>query len=474
MDQDTKSPAQLGSQSPDISVTFRDFVEDEGKKKHFITLIIGAAGDHDPIVLRKLLSHLHPVEIAEVLRDIPEESTRTIIRLLGEELDSEVFAELDEDTRELVIDILPRAALARAIEDLDSDDAVAFVEELDDDERAEVLAQTSQEVRASIEGALSFEEETAGRLMQREFVAAPEFWDVGRTIDHMRAVGEDLPDLFFEIYVVDPSFRPIGAVAVSKIMRAPRETKLLELMEKLHVIIEPETDQEDVALNFQKYHLISAPVVDLSGRLNGMITVDDIVQVLQEENQEDLLALAGVSDASAADSVLASIASRLPWLGVNLMTALTASYFVSHFSNVIEQIVALAVLMPIVASLGGNAGTQTLAVAVRALASRELTRKNAPRIVFREAATGVFNGMAIAAILAAVAGFWYHDIKIALTIGLAVLVNFLAAGLAGILVPLTLKRLDQDPAVSSSVFVTFVTDVVGFVSFLSLASIILL
>lgn len=473
MEQDTKTPIGLAN-SPDISVTFRDFAEDEGKRKHFITLIIGAAGDHDPIALRRLLLPLHPVEIAEVLRDLPEESVRTIIKLIGEELDSEVFAELDEDTREFVVDIMPRAAIARALEDLDSDDAVAFVEELDDDERAEVLAQTSQEVRASIEGALSFEEETAGRLMQREFVAAPEFWDVGRTIDHMRAVGEDLPDLFFEIYVVDPSFRPIGAVAVSKLMRAPRGTSLLDLLEKLHVIIEPEMDQEDVAHSFQKYHLISAPVVDESGRLNGMITVDDVVQVLQEENQEDLLALAGVSDASAADSVLASISARLPWLGVNLMTALTASYFVSHFSHLIEKIVALAVLMPIVASLGGNAGTQTLAVAVRALASRELTRKNAPRIVFREAFTGIFNGMAIAAILAAVAGFWFHDYKIALTIGLAVLVNFLAAGLAGILVPLTLKRLDQDPAVSSSVFVTFVTDLVGFVSFLSLASVILL
>lgn len=452
----------------------REIAQVGAKRTHFIATIIGAAGDHDPIALRRLFLPLHPADAAAILGELPEETTRTIIKFLGEELDSEIFAELDEDTRELVVSIMPRAAIARAIEDLDSDDAVAFVEELDDDERAEVLAQTSDEVRASIEGALSFDEETAGRLMQREFVAAPEFWDVGRAIDHMRAVGEDLPDLFFEIYVVDPFFKPIGAVAVSQLLRAPRKTQLTDLMENLHVVVRPETDQEEVALSFQKYHLISAPVVDEAGRLNGMITVDDIVQVLQDENQEDLLALAGVSDSSLGDNVLASMASRLPWLGVNLLTAITASMFVRNFSDLIEQIVALAILMPIVASIGGNAGTQTLAVVVRSLAARELNANNAPRIILREASTGFLNGIVIAIILAILAGIIYHDFKIAITIGLAVMINFLAAGLAGILVPLALKKLDQDPAVSSSVFVTFVTDCVGFVSFLSLASIILI
>ncbi len=453
---------------------FRQIAEFGEKRKHFIATIIGAAGDHDPISLRRLFLPLHPADAAAILGELPEETTRTIIKYLGEELDSEIFAELGDDTRELVFSIMPRAAIARAIEDLDSDDAVAFVEELDDDERAEVLAQTSDEVRATIEGALSFDEETAGRLMQREFVAAPEFWDVGRAIDHMRAVGEDLPDLFFEIYVVDPYFKPIGAVAVSQLLRAPRKTQLIDLMENLHVIVSPLTDQEEVALSFQKYHLISAPVVDENGRLNGMITADDIVQVLQDENEEDLLALAGVSDSSLDDNIISSMWARLPWLGVNLLTALTASMFVRNFSGLIEQIVALAILMPIVASIGGNAGTQTLAVVVRALAARELNANNAPKIIFRETSAGFLNGIIIALILAAMAGFIYHDKKIALTIGLAVMINFLAAGLAGIMVPLALKKLNQDPAVSSSVFVTFVTDCVGFVSFLSLASIILI
>ncbi len=440
---------------------------------HFIVKVIAAAGDHDPITLRKLLLPLHPADMAAVLRNIPEESARTIIKFIGEELDSEVYAELDEDTRELVLEVLPKAAVARAIEDLDTDDAVAFVEELDEDDRAGVLAEASDELRATIEGAMSFEEETAGRLMQREFVAAPEFWDVGRTIDHMRQVGEDLPDLFFEIYVVDPTFKPIGAIAVSRLMRAPRDTNLKDLTEKLHVIVSPETDQEDVALAFRKYHLISAPVVDAAGRLNGMITVDDIVQVLQEENEEDLLALAGVREASTTDSVVNSVQSRLPWLIFNLITALINSFVIGKFSGLIEQVVALAILMPIGSALGGNAGTQTLAVAVRALASRELTDKNSGKIIAREFFTGVLNGIAVAAVFGLVAYIWFRNPIISIAAAGGIMIDFIAAGLAGILIPLTLKKFGQDPAVSSSIFVTFVTDCVGFASFLTIAMVLL-
>ncbi len=457
--------SEYKSQSDEL----REIAQSGEKRKHFIATIIGAAGDHDPISLRKLLLPLHPADCASILGDLPEESVRTIIKYIGEELDSEVFAELDEDTRELVVDILPTAALARAIEDLDSDDAVAFVEELDEEERAEVLAQTSPEFRTNIEGALSFEEETAGRLMQREFVAAPEFWDVGRTIDHMRAVGEDLPDLFFEIYVVDPMFKPIGAVAVSRLMRAPRNKSLKDLMENLHVVVKPETDQEDVALSFQKYHLISAPVVDVAGRLNGMITVDDIVQVLQEENEEDMLALAGVSDASTTDDVFESVKSRLPWLMINLFIALVNSTVISNFSGLIEQVVALAVLMPVGSALGGNAGTQTLAVAVRALAQKELTNENSMRIVWREFFTGTFNGLAIGLVFATVAGLWFHSPMIALAAGGVIVIDFIVAGLVGILIPLSLKKLGYDPAVASSIFVTFITDLVGFSAFLTIA-----
>jgi magnesium transporter len=257
-------------------------------------------------------------------------------------------------------------------------------------------------------------------------------------------------------------------------MRAARSTPLVALAEPLRLLVRPEMDQEEVALSFQRYHLISAPVVDEAGRLTGMITVDDVVQVIQDENKEDLLALAGVSDASTADTVWSSVRSRLPWLGVNLITALTASALIALFEPTIEKIVALAILMPIVASMGGNAGTQALAVAVRAIAARELTASNALRIIGREVMTGAFNGLVLALVLALVAGLWFREPLIALTIGIAVVLNLTAAGLAGILVPLTLRRLGQDPAVSSSVFVTFTTDLIGFCAFLGLATIILL
>lgn len=442
------------------------------KQNHLIATIIGAASDKDIIALRRILLPLHPADLASILRKVSTETTRKIITLIGEELDPEVFAELDEDTKELFLDILPTKSVARALEDLDTDDAVAFFEELDEEDRAEVLAEASEELRTNIETSLAFEEETAGRLMQREFVAAPEFWDTGRTIDYMRSVGEDLPDLFFEVYVVDPSFKPIGAIAVSKLMRASRKVLLKDLMDNLHVIIRPETDQEDVAIAFQKYHLISAPVVDDAGRLNGMITVDDIVNVVSEESQEDLLALAGVSESTGSNILTNSISSRLPWLLLNLFTALIASFFIDKFSAVIEQIVALAVLMPIVASLGGNAGTQALAVTVRAIAAREVDSKHTLRNIFFEMLTGLINGTAIGVILAIIAGVWFHNPKISLTIGLAVLLNNIAAGFAGIFVPLTLRRLGYDPAVSSGVLVTFVTDMVGFVAFLGLATVI--
>jgi magnesium transporter len=439
-----------------------------------IAKVVGAAGDHDAPLLRRLVLPLHPADIAALLVQTPRETARTVFRLLGDVLDAEVYAELDDDVREIALDIVGPERLARVLEDLDTDDAVAVLADLDDDEREEVLAQASDDVRVAVEGALSFEEETAGRLMQREFVAAPELWDVGRTIDDMRATGEDLPDLFFEVYVVDAAMRPIGAIPVSKLMRAPRDVMLRDLMEPPQIVVQPETDQEEVALSFQKYHLISAPVVDAAGRLSGMITVDDIVQVISDENQEDLLALAGVSEASSMDTVWESVRARLPWLGVNLVTALVASFLISRFEGTLEKIVALAVMMPMVASIGGNAGTQTLAVAVRAIAARELTATNAVRIVLREVGTGLANGAVLAALLGLVAWAWFNSPLMAATIALAILMNVVAAGLAGILIPLALKRAGQDPAVSSGVLVTFVTDMVGFVAFLGLATLILL
>jgi magnesium transporter len=436
--------------------------------------VIGAAGDHDGPLLRQLLLPLHPADVAELLENAPKETARTIFALVGDDLDAEVYTELEDDLRELALDYIPASKLAQKLDDLDTDDAVAIVAELDDDDRAEVLAAASDDVRVAVEGALSFDEETAGRLMQREFVAAPQHWDVGQTIDFMRKTGEDLPDLFFDIYVVDPAMRPIGAIPVSKLMRAKRGALLSELMEVPEIIVDPETDQEVVAHAFQKYHLISAPVVDRGGKLSGMITVDDIVQVIQDENEEDLLALAGVRDASSADTVIASVGSRLPWLCLNLVTALIASFLISQFQASIEKIVALAVMMPMVASIGGNAGNQTLAVAVRAIASRELTSANSARIIGREVMTGVVNGAVFAFLLAGIALIWFKSPLMSLTIALAIFLNLTAGSLAGILIPLSLKQAGQDPAVSSSVLVTFITDMVGFVAFLGLATLIIL
>ena len=310
--------------------------------------------------------------------------------------------------------------------------------------------------------------------MQREYVAAPAGDAVGDVIDRMRENSAELPDEFFEIYIVDALMRPIGAVRVSSLIRARRETPVTDLMRSPLILIRPEMDQEEVAQTFQKYHMASAPVVDEAGRIKGMVTVDDIVDIITEESEEDLLKLAGVSEAAQTDSVFKSVRARAPWLMVNLATALVASSVINMFEGSIMQLAALAVLMPIVASMGGNAGTQALAVAVRAIASRDLTESNAPRYILREAMTAMANGVLLALLLSAVVWFWFKDGGLSLAIGLAIMINFACAGLAGILVPMTLRRFGADPAVSSSVFVTFVTDVVGFMSFLGLATLILL
>jgi magnesium transporter len=338
----------------------------------------------------------------------------------------------------------------------------------------EVLAAADEDTRLAVEEALSFEEETAGRLMQREYVAAPEGATVGDVIDRMRAESAELPDEFFEIYVVDAAMRPIGAVRVSQLIRSARATPLADILRSPLILITTGMDQEEVAQTFQKYHMASAPVVDEAGRLTGMVTVDDIVDVISEEGEEDLLKLAGVSEAAQTDTVARSVRARAPWLLVNLGTAVAASAVISAFEGSINQLVALAILMPIVASMGGNAGTQALAVAVRAIAARDLTASNAPRYVLRETLTAAANGAIFALVLAAVVFIWFSSPLLSLAIALAVLITFACAGLAGIMVPLTLRRFGADPAVSSSVFVTFVTDIVGFLAFLGLATLILL
>jgi magnesium transporter len=439
----------------------------------FVGNLRQAISDGDGEAIRRMLAPLHAADIADVLEQLTAGQQEGVATLAPDVFTGEVLAEIEPDTREVVMAYLDPSHLAAAIQELDSDDATEVVEELAEDIRAAVLAEISEIDREAVEQSLAFEDETAGRLMQREFVAAPEFWSVGHALDHMRA-SDDLPDKFHDLFVIDTGFRPVGEIPVCRLLSARRDVALSDLMETPRILVDPETDQEEVAYLFQKYHLVSAPVVDSAGRLTGMLTLDDIVHVIQDENKEDLLALAGVNEAGLADTVVRSVRSRAPWLLVNLATAVLASGVIALFEGAISQIVALAVLMPIVASMGGNAGTQSLAVAVRSIAERDLTAANAMRVIWRELATGTVNGLIFAVVMGLVTVLWFQNVQLAVVIALAMVLNLACAGLSGILVPLGLMRAGADPAVASSVFVTTVTDVVGFLAFLGLATMVLL
>jgi magnesium transporter len=457
--------------APDIDHEALD--EDYVLTAAFVEKVVDAADRADGARLADLLGDLHPADVADLMGFLTAEHRGVVVLALPPELLADTLPELDDGIREEVLERVPHLTLAEALQELDSDDAAAVVEDLEDDQRERVLAAMPEVDRAAIESSLGYAEDSAGRLMQREVMAAPLFWTVGDTIDHLRLQGDDLPELFFDIYVVDPLNKPIGGVPVSRLLRASRQTLLTDLMEPINEI-DVGQDQEEVAYVFEKYHLISAPVVDAAGRLVGQLTVDDVVNIIQEENREDLLRLGGVADAGRDASVFRVVRSRFPWLIVNLGTAVVASLVIGLFQREIETLVALAVLMPIVASIGGNAGTQALTVAVRSLAARELTASNALRIVVREVLVGLTNGAAIAVLLAGVAAIWFGMPLLSLVIAVAVVVNLLAASLAGTLIPLVLDRLDRDPAVSSPVFVSWITDTVGFFVFLSLAGLLLM
>ena len=420
------------------------------------------------------LESLHPADFSDYLEELTDAQREELVTRAPTLITGELLAELEDDVVEDVLLLLEPDQIADALTELDSDDVTQIMEEMEERQREDVLEAMEPLERAGVEASLAFDDETIGRLMQREFVSAPEFWTVGDMINHMREAGEDLPELFFNIYVVDPSLKPIGYVAVSKLMRAPRDTTLASLMEMKVFTIAQDIDQEEAAYLFEKYHLISAPVVDSQGRMVGMMTVDDILDIIQDENKEDFLALAGVSDAGITDTALSTVRARAPWLLVNLGTAILASIVIARFDYAIEQIVALAILMPIVASMGGNAGTQALTVAVRGLAARDLTKATAWRAVRREGVSALIIGIIFAFALAGISFVWFGDLELAAVAFVAMIINHTFAGLAGVLIPLGLKRAGADPAVSSSVFVTTVTDVVGFVAFLGFAAAVLL
>ncbi|MHA7856547.1 MAG: magnesium transporter [Henriciella sp.] len=424
--------------------------------------------------VRGLLEAEHPADASDFLEQLSSERFEAVMDLLGGDLPADILIELREEYREDAVEVMSDEAVVEALDELETDDATAVLEDLDEDRRERILEELQPEDRAVLEASFEFDEDTAGRLMQREFLAAPEFWSVGQTIDYARENAEELPTDFYEIYVVDPTNRPLGYVLLSQLLRTERDVPLAEIMETFHSDIHVDQDQEEVAYQFQKYALASAPVKDHDGRLVGMITVDDMVHVIQEENTEDLLALANVSSADGSDTVWESVKARAPWLGINLITAFIASAIIALFEGTLDRLVQLAILMPVVAALAGNAGSQGLAVAVRAIAEREMEGKAGRRAVIRETLTGIVNGVIFAIGVGLVAFFWFSDVKLAIVLAAAMLASFMWAGASGILVPLTLKRMGADPAVASSVFVLTLTDTMAFFSFLGLATLFLL
>ncbi|MEL6862511.1 MAG: magnesium transporter [Pseudomonadota bacterium] len=424
--------------------------------------------------VRETLESMHPADASDLLEQLSTERFEATVDLLGGELPADILIELREEYREDAVEAMSDEAVVEALDELESDDATAVLEDLDEDRRERILDELEPEDRAVLEASFEFEEDTAGRLMQRDFLAAPEFWTVGQTIDFARDNAEELPTDFYEIYVVDPMNKPLGYVLLSQLLRTERAVKLEDIMGTFNSDIHVDQDQEEVAYQFQKYALASAPVKDRDGRLVGMITVDDMVHVIQEENTEDLLALANVSSADGSDTVWESVKARAPWLGINLITAFVASAIIALFEGTLDRLVQLAILMPVVAALAGNAGSQGLAVAVRAIAEREMEGKAGRRAVVRETLTGIVNGVIFAIGVGLVALFWFRELDLAVVLGIAMLASFIWAGVSGILVPLMLKRMGADPAVASSVFVLTLTDTMAFFSFLGLATLFLL
>jgi magnesium transporter len=440
-----------------------------------ISAILYAVEIDDKVKLSELMDPLHAADIADLLEQISSFERARLIRLYDREFDGDILSELDESIREEVLGVLTPQVLAEAVRDLDSDDVVDLVEDLGGKQQDAILEVLEDSDRAAVEQALSYPEFSAGRLMQREVVMAPEHWNVGDAIDHLRsAPTEDLPDQFYHIVLVDPRLHPIGNVTLGKLMRSPRAMPLTDIMEEVFQVIPAAQDEGDVAYAFNQYHLISAPVVDDEGRLIGLITIDDAMAVLDEEHEEDILRLAGVGEGSLSDRVIDTTKRRMPGLAVNLVTSIAASMVIAQFEMAITQIVALAVLMPIVASMGGNAGTQSLTVAVRAIATKDLTGAHVWRVIRREVLVGLVNGLIFAVVMGIVGIVWFGSPALGYVIAAAMVVNMVVAGFAGTVIPVVLERVGVDPALASGAFVTTVTDVVGFFAFLGLAALVLL
>lgn len=447
-----------------------DIYSDDGSiRSDFLAMVGAAIGDRDVLFLRQNVARLHESELGDLLESILPEQRHAMVRLLGSDFDMTALTEVDEAIRLDIVEQMPNDQIAAGIGEMDSDDAVYILEDMDREDREDILAQMPFTERVRLLRALDYPESSAGRRMQTEFVAVPPFWTVGQTIDYMREE-EELPESFSQIFVVDPTFKLVGALDLDRLLRSKRQVKIETIMHETNHPIAAEMDQEEAAQLFEQYDLLSAAVVDDNGRLVGVLTIDDVVDVMQEEAEEDLLRLGGVGDEELSDSIAVTSRSRVPWLAVNLITAFMAASVIGLFDATIEQIVALAILMPIVAGMGGNAGSQTMTVSVRALATKNLDIHNASRIIRREAGVGLLNGALFGCAIGVIAGLWFNDVNIGGIIATAMLINMFAAALAGIIIPLLLDKFGADPAVSSAVFVTAVTDIVGFFSFLGLAT----
>ncbi|MEF2073265.1 magnesium transporter [Consotaella aegiceratis] len=443
--------------------------EDGAISSAWLQGIVEAIERRDTGYLRDHVGGLHESELGDLLEHLSADDRQALIRLMGADFDFTALTEVDETIRMQIVEAMPNAQIAEVVRELDSDDAVYILEDLDEEDRKEILEQLPFRERIRFRRALEYPEESAGRRMQTEFVAVPPFWTVGQTIDYLREE-EGLPDRFSQVFVIDPSYKLLGAVDLDQILRTKRRIKIEDIMHETRHAIPAETDQEEAAQIFEQYDLLSAAVVDDNDRLVGILTIDDVVDVIQEEAEEDIRRLGGVGDEELSDTVTTAVRSRFTWLLINLGTAIVASLVISLFDATIQQMVALAILMPIVASMGGNAATQTMTIAVRALATRDIDIYNAGRIIRRETLVGLLNGLLFALLIGVLAGFWFDSKDLGTVIALAMIINMLAAALAGILIPLVLERVGADPAIASGVFVTTVTDVVGFFAFLGIAA----
>ena len=439
-------------------------------RPEFVERVLDAVEAGDGATARALVEPLHPADVADLIELARADEREGLVAALAGIVDADVIAEMNEHVRDRLLDEMGPQQLADLAGQLDTDDAVAILEDLEDDERRAVLRAMEPDDRAAMEQALGYPEESAGRLMQRDLIAVPDHWSVGQVIDYLRS-GEQLADDFWEVFVVSPTHHPVGTCRLSAILRQPRKTRVLDIMVEDQTLIPVGKDQEEVALRFQKYALISAAVVDTGGRLVGMITVDDIVHIIQEEAGEDALLLSGAGDGDINEPIGLTVRTRLTWLVINLGTAIVAASVVGLFQGEISRFALLAVLMPIVSGMGGNAGTQTLAVVVRALATNQLASSNTVRMIAREFKIALANGLALGLLIGGGTWLLFHNPRLGLVIGAAMIINNLVAGLAGILVPVGLDRARVDPAVSSAVFVTMATDVMGFFSFLGLAAV---